>query len=182
MVKLQRDQTISIAALTLLVLACVFTVTSFLQARADALRERDERRQTVERLEAGLRSRAEARARSKGSAPTAAFVNASTQGLAVAELQAYLSTLVAAQHTILLSSGLEPARSDDASDAIRLKATLDTSLRPLQALLYQLETGTPYVFVDALKVDLSVGALRAEQDPALRVVLGLRAIWRREAT
>jgi hypothetical protein len=182
MIKLQRDQAISIAALALLLLACVFTVNSFLQARADALRETEERRQLVDRLEAGLRSRAEARARSRGSAPAAAFVNASTHGLAVAELQAYLSRLVAAQHATLLSSDLEPARRDDASDALRLKATLDTSLRPLQALLYQLETGTPYVFVDALKVELSASVQRAEQDPALRVILGVRAIWQREAT
>jgi len=182
MMKLQRDQAISIAALALLLVTCVLTVSSFVQARVDAVRETEGRRQLVERLEAGLRARAEARARSKGSAPAAAFLNASTQGLAVADLQAYLSALAAAQHAILLSSDLEPARRDDAPDALRLKATLDTSLRPLQALLYRLETGTPYVFVDALKVELSAAVQRAEQDPALRVILGVRAIWQREAT
>jgi hypothetical protein len=64
-----------------------------------------------------------------------------------------------------------------------LQATLDADLQALQALLYQLESGTPYVFVDSLNIQIpGTNAQRAVEDPLLRVTLGLRAVWRRETT
>ena len=54
------------------------------------------------------------------------------------------------------------------------------NLEALQRMLYQLESGTPYVFVDSLSVQIpGTGAQRAVEDPLLRVTLGLRAIWQR---
>ncbi len=54
------------------------------------------------------------------------------------------------------------------------------NLKALRALLYQLESGTPYVFVDALTVQpASAAAGRAAEDPLLRATLSLRAFWRR---
>ena len=59
--------------------------------------------------------------------------------------------------------------------------TLDITMRGLQAMLYQLESSTPYVFVDALTVATSTPTgQRGNQDPVLRVALRLRALWRRE--
>jgi hypothetical protein len=64
-----------------------------------------------------------------------------------------------------------------------LQATLDADLASLQALLYQLESGTPYVFVDSLNIQIpGTNAQHAVEDPLLRVTLGLRAVWRRETT
>ena len=56
------------------------------------------------------------------------------------------------------------------------------SLQALQAFLYQLESGTPYVFVEQLAVQLAgTASQRVVEDPLLRVTLGLRANWRRGA-
>ena len=57
------------------------------------------------------------------------------------------------------------------------------NLKALRAFLYQLESGTPYVFVDALTVQ-PAGAVagRAVEDPLLRTTLSLRAFWRRGAS
>src|SRR6516164_7421085 len=90
--------------------------------------------------------------RSNGVAPPTAFLEAPTQGIASAKLQAYLAQLADAQHAGLLSSGGEAAKRDEPPDTIRLQATLEMNLKALQAMLYQLESGTPYVFVDALTV------------------------------
>jgi general secretion pathway protein M len=49
-------------------------------------------------------------------------------------------------------------------------------------VLYQLESGTPYVFVDALSVQpVNATAGRSVEDPLLRTTLSLRALWRRGA-
>ena len=65
-------------------------------------------------------------------------------------------------------------------NSIRVQATLDVGQKSLQELLYQLESQTPYVFVDLLAVQPpSTAGQRAAQDPTLRLTLSLRALWRR---
>ena len=39
-------------------------------------------------------------------------------------------------------------------NSIRVQATLDVAQKSLQGLLYQLESRTPYVFVDSLAVQI----------------------------
>jgi general secretion pathway protein M len=178
--KLDREQLISVAALVLLLSVCVFAVGTSLQARSDAAREVSERREMLSRLESKLKT---ASGRPAAVAPPAAFLDASTQGLASAQLQSHLSRLADDQHASLVSSGSEATKRDDLPDTIRLQATLDMDLKALRAFLYQLESGTPYIFVDALAVQ-PVGATagRAVEDPLLRTNLSLRAFWRRGAT
>jgi hypothetical protein len=180
MPKLDREQAISVAALALLVLLCLSMPGLLLQARSDAAREASERREILARLEARLRTISN---RPTAVAPPAAFLDASTQGLASAQLQSYLAQLADDQRANLVSSGGEAAKRDDAPDTIRLQATLDMNLTALRAFLYQLESGTPYVFVDALTVQ-PAGAVagRAVEDPLLRTTLSLRAFWRRGAS
>jgi|SRR4051812_38880313 len=174
---IDREQSISLAVFALLLLACISTVGVLFETRSVALHELSERRDLLARLEARLRSGA---GRPAALAPTAAFIEAPTQGLASAALQAHLAQLADAQHAGLVLSGEEAAKREDAPDAIRLQATLDMSLKALRALLYRLESGTPYVFVDALTVQpASVAAGRASEDPLLRATLSYRAFWRR---
>ena len=90
MPKLDREQAISVAALALLLLLCVSVLGLLLQARSDAAREASERREILSRLEAKLRTISN---RPTAVAPPAAFLDASTQGLASAQLQSYLAQL-----------------------------------------------------------------------------------------
>ena len=177
MLKLNREQTISVAVLALLLLACVLAAGLSVQMRFDAGRELAERRELLSRLETRMRADA---GRSNGVAPSTAFLDAPTQGIASAKLQAYLAQLAEVQHAGLLSSGGEAAKRDEPPDTIRLQATLEMNLKALQAMLYQLESGTPYVFVDALTVQAAgATAGRAFEDPLLRATVSLRAFWRR---
>ncbi len=175
-----REQIISIGALCLLLLACVFAVGWSLQVRSNADDDLTERRETLSQLEARARSGTQAQARMKSVAPAAAFLDGPTAGLAAAQLQAYLSKVVASQQAILISYGVEPTRREDSPDSIRVQATLDVGQKSLQSLLYQLESRTPYVFVDALALQPpSTAERRAAQDPVLRLTMSLRALWRR---
>jgi len=181
MIKLGREALISIGALGALLVVCASVIGFSLQARLDTGRELDAQSRTLSQLEARVKARNEARPRSGSVAPAAAFISASTQGLAGAQLQAYLQQTADAQHATVVSSGVEPAKHEDGRGSIRLQATLVMSLAALQAMLYQLESGTPYVFIDSLSIRVpGNGPQRAVEDPMLRVILELRAVWRRD--
>jgi general secretion pathway protein M len=180
MIKYDRETLTSVAALGTLLMVCAIAVGFSLQARSEAVREFHMQSEVFSRLTAHAAARNEARPKLGAVAPAAAFLSAPTPGLAGAELQAYVQHVADSQHATLISSGIEPAMHEDRSDSIRLQAALDMNLGPLQAILYQLESGTPYVFVDSLTVQVpGDGSQRAVEDPLLRVTLGLRAVWRR---
>jgi general secretion pathway protein M len=179
MIKLDREQIVSVGALAALLLVCSGLMGLALQMRSSAAQELAERHEVLSRLEVRAKARSDARAQ-PGSAPAAAFLDAPTQGLAVAALQARLVQMADIHHSVLVSSGVEPARGEDPSGSIRLQATLEMSLQAMQAFLYQLESGTPYIFVEQLTVQFAgTASQRAVEDPLLRITLGLRANWRR---
>jgi hypothetical protein len=181
MIKPDREVLLSLGALGALLFVCLSVLAFSLQARVEAAQELDARSGVLTQLEARLKARNDARPKSGAIAPAAAFLSAPTQGIAGAQLEAYLQQTAAAQHATVISSGIDPTRHDDRPDSIRLQATLDMNLEALQRMLYQLESGTPYVFVDSLNVQIpGTGAQRAVEDPLLRVTLGLRAIWQRD--
>jgi len=177
---LSREHVVNVGALVMLLLFCVAALAVTLRIRSDSLQALAESRETLARLEARAPSAAKS-GPSVAPAPAAAFLDAPTQGLAVAQLQAYLSQVVAGQHAVLISSGMQRADRDDTPDMIRIEASLNTALEPLQSLLYQLEAGTPYVFVVQVNVQQQSGQ-RGSQDAPLHVTLVLRAPWRRGQT
>jgi hypothetical protein len=182
MIPQDRETLISVGLLGVLLVVCASVVGFSLQVRLDAVHAFATQSELLARLEAHSRARKEAGLSSGGIAPATAFLPASAKGLASARLQAYLQRIADAHHAVLNSSGIEPSGQDDQSDSIRIQATLDTSLLSLQALLYQLESGTPYVFVQSLNVELhDANSQRRIEDPLLRVTLELRAIWRHES-
>ena len=178
MLKLDREQAMSVAAFVLLLLASISVMGISLQARADASQEHAERREMLSRLETRLKTAGSR----PTAAPLAAFLDAATPGLASAQLQSYVGQLAGTRNASLVSSGSDTAKRDDAADTVRIQATLDMNLQALRALLYELESGTPYVFVDALTVQpVNATAGQSVEDPQLRATLSLRALWRRGA-
>ena len=175
---LDREQTLSLGALALILVLCACLVQYAMQTRSEAAQQLDERRETVARLEA--RARADGPGRTITTAPASAFLDAWTQGLAGAQLQAYLMQTAGAQQAAIISSGLEPTKREDTPDTIRLQATFEVGLVALQAILYRLESGTPYVFVESLAIQPAGAAGgRPAADPLLRATLSVRAFWRR---
>ncbi|HJW79697.1 MAG TPA: type II secretion system protein GspM, partial [Beijerinckiaceae bacterium] len=158
---------------------CLLAAGYSLSLRADAADELAERRELLARL-----ARAPAGAGATGparivEAPAAAFIDAPTHGQAGAQLQSYFARLATEQNATVAMSGVEAA-TREAPDDVLVQATLEISLDALQALLYQLETGTPYLTVGSLSVrPASPAAQRSTPDGPLRVSLTLRGQWRR---
>jgi len=177
-----RSQVTALAVLVVLLLACAGSVALSLAMRSGAAEELAERQDALSRLEARVHARAEAHgAAGPAVAPDEAFLAAPTAGLAGADLQAYVARL-ADRHAVLVSFGTQAQAGEDAADAVRIEASLDIGLSALQVLLYQLETGTPYVFVESLTVrPVTAAATGGAENGPLRVTLGLRALWRRRA-
>lgn len=179
MTRLTRPQTIALATLAALVVACITVAGLALQMRSDARADLDEKRAAFARFAALPAARAGGSA-GIGRAPAAALIDAPTQGQAGAQLEAYLSRLARAQGASVMSSGVEGERKAE-PEAIRVQATLEASLTAMQSLVYQLETGTPYVVLESISIQPATGGPQAAAlgDPALRVVVMLRAQWRR---
>ena len=177
---LARPQALALAALGGLSVVCAVVVGFALQIRSDARDELDGKRAAFARFSA-LPGGGAGRAVQAGRAPAAALIDAPTQGQAGAQLEAHLARLATAQGASMMSSGIEGERKGE-PEAIRVQATLETSLTSMQALVYQLEAGTPYVVLESLRVQAAAGGpapSAAAADPPLRVVLVLRALWRR---
>jgi general secretion pathway protein M len=183
-IQLDREQSLALAALALVMTICVTGASLALASLGEAAADNAERREMLTKLEAARRHGNGPKGRPLESlAPDAAFVAAPTAGLASAQLQAYVTRLVSSQHANLVSSGAELAPRADAEDSVRLQATFEMALPGLQALLHELETGTPYVFVEKLSIQPPSGLRhRPAEQPVLLVTLNLRALWRRTAT
>jgi general secretion pathway protein M len=182
MPKLDREQIFAVGAFCLLMLVSASLVAGTLLHRAEALSNVADLRDQVAGLEVRARSAVKQQRNQIASAPEQAFLDAPTGGLAAAQLQAYLSKLVTEQRAVLVSSGVPPAALDDKSDAIKLQIVLNATLPALQALLYQIESGVPYVLVDALSMQPGGTGDRSAANPVLKVNLTLRAFWRRKTT
>src|SRR5262249_31970155 len=108
-ISLDREQMLSVAVLGPILVLCVTAMAVSLQARANAVAALSEHEEAHSTLEARLRAMGKGRGRAQtiAAAPAAAFLSAPTQGLAGAELQAYLAQLVSSQHAALVSSGIQ---------------------------------------------------------------------------
>ena len=178
MFKLDPERVIALGAAIFLLLGCAVGPAFSIRERAYALQELAERSDMLSRLQAHAHQNSGPSDQLvTGRAPAAAFLNAQTPGLASAQLQTYFAHLVSEQQATLISSAVEPASQDD---LIRMQASLEFDLKSLQAVLYQAETGTPYVFVEALRIQPSTATQRVTDDVALRSTVDLRALWRRE--
>ncbi len=183
MFNLDREQTIALGALGGIFLVCVLTIGVSIGMRSAAQQELVDRQDMLARLQAQAARQPVSRSSQlvAGTAPAAAFIAAPTAGLASAQLQTHIEQVAASQQATLMSSGVDTAAHDATPDAIRMQATLDLHLKSLQALLYQLESGTPYVFVETLSVQPSASEAGSD-DPTLHLTVGVRALWRRSPT
>jgi general secretion pathway protein M len=177
--KLTREQTIALAALGAFVVTCTGLIAWSLESRREAAQELSDRQDLLARLETGARAKRDAHGPMvQAKAPAVAFVDAPTLGLASAALEAHVTKL-AGHHATLVSFAVQSNSAVDRGDAVRIEASMDISQRALQSLLYELESGTPYVFIESMTLrPAAASAQSGAPDPLLRATLGLRALWR----
>jgi len=178
--KLTREQAMAVGALGAFVVVCAGLITWSLDSRVEAAREFAERQDILARIETGAHAETGAHGPIKhAKAPAAAFLDAPTIGLAGAVLEAHVAQL-AGHHATLISFAVQSGSAADAADDVHVEASVDISLSALQSLLYELESGTPYVFIETMTVRPAAAAAQSNAaDPLLRATLGLRALWRR---
>ncbi|WP_316195728.1 MULTISPECIES: type II secretion system protein GspM [unclassified Bradyrhizobium] len=176
---LNREQLLAAGAFGALLLICMLTTANALQTWIAAAQSLGERRDQLASLQSRVGATVKQRKSQAMAAPALAFLDAPTGGLAAAQFQAYLSQLIADQKAVLVSSGIQAAERDDKSDAIKLQLALTATIPALQELLYRLESGMPYVFVDSLLMQLGGSTERNAADPVLKVTLTVHAFWRR---
>jgi len=178
MPSLSREQIVAVGALAGLLLGCLCLIGFSVQARMNTATLVEGQRELLTRL-SGAKPGSLVRG-VEYSAPDTAFIEAPTQGVAAAKLQTYLTETISREQATLISSGVEQGARTDAADAIRIQASVTASLNSLQRILYNFETATPYVFVDALTVQPADNSdPRVVDESKLRVTMKLRAIWRR---
>ena len=103
------------------------------------------------------------------------FFEAHTITLAGAALQQRLEAAVTAAHGRLVSSRVEVAPRGD-ERAISLAAELTIPEPDMQSLLYDLETGRPYLFVESIEARAPEKSAEASAG-ALRVALTVSGQW-----
>jgi hypothetical protein len=114
--------------------------------------------------------------------PQSAAILAATETLAASELQKQVVERVTKAGGAVRSARAEVTREAVADGVQRLVARLsfDGSMAALQSLLFDLETGAPFIFVDTLAVQPSSPAMGV--DETLQVTLVLSAYWTPHAT
>ena len=177
MIKLTREQTIAIAALWIVFAACLIAPLLALKARADAASALADASDILQRLDRARQHVHRNTHRLDMSAPATAFLDAQTSGLASAQLESYIANLAAQQSASLISSGIEPDDRAGSVDAVRIQATLDIPYEKLQGLLYRIEVGTPYVFVESITLQSASETQPTTYNSMMEVTLSLRALW-----
>jgi general secretion pathway protein M len=176
-----KEQALALGGVCLLVLACASLVAWSLVVRLDAGDELADQQEMLAQLTASVRAKGGPGATAADRAPAAAFLDAATPGLAGAALEAHVARL-AGQHATLVSFAVQSQAGADAGEVVRIEANMEISLRALQELLYELEAGTPYVFVESITVRAATPTQpSSNQDAPMRVTVGLRALWHRAA-
>ena len=105
------------------------------------------------------------------------FLEGQTVTLASAALLQRTTAAIARAGGNVVSSEVEPQATQPKDGYVRVIATCEIEQRSLQALLYDLEAGKPFLFLDQVVVQAPVPATEGGR---MRVLLGVSGLWRAE--
>ena len=167
----------AVAVTAYVALVAVLGVVAWL-ATADLLDRRQAVAQADELLAQLERSRQTAAAPNEaGDAPQGSpFLEGETVTIAGAALLARVAGAVTRVGGNVLSSQVDVKEAQQKAGLISMVASLELAQPDLQKLLYDLEAGMPYLFVDQLSVQAPDTVGRGEGG-RLRVVLGVSGQW-----
>jgi general secretion pathway protein M len=151
------------------------------QAAAQQLETAIERRQQAERKVGELQ--AELAALKQHQASAVGFMQSSTESLAAAELQSRIKSSVEAAHGELKSTQILPGREDGGFRRAAIRGQITVDLDQLQRVFYQLESSTPFLFLDNVEIRARTAPRGKAQgeNPSLDVRFDLYGYLRRTA-
>jgi general secretion pathway protein M len=111
-----------------------------------------------------------------GESANSPFLEGQTVTIAGAALQQRIEQAVATAHGVLLSSQVDLDGSQSKNGFLGVAATIEITQPALQSLLYDLESGLPFVFIDSFEIQApeaggSVGVGR------VRVTMSVSGQW-----
>jgi general secretion pathway protein M len=104
------------------------------------------------------------------------FLEGETVSIAEAALQQRVGSAVAAAGGNVLSSQIEPIGNDGKKEYLTLIASCEIDQQSLQSLLYDLEAGMPFLFIDQLVLQ-SPQALGSQEAGRLRLLISVSGRW-----
>jgi len=160
-------------AILLLVLIAVVAVIDVVQRHSQVVSAAD--------LLARLEHRAPAVGRGEFRASSAdpqgsPFLQGQTVTIASAALLQRVTAAITKAGGTVVSSEVAPKEGHAADDFVRINATCDIEPKALQALLYDIEAGMPFLYIDQF---LAQASEPTNGNGRLRVVLGVSGMWRR---
>ncbi len=105
------------------------------------------------------------------------FLDGKTITIAGAALQQRIETAVAKAAGALVSSQVELDRPDAKNGFVGLTASMEVSQPAVQTILYDIEAGMPYLFVDKLSIQ-SPEVFGESETGRMRMTVGVVGQWR----
>lgn len=106
-------------------------------------------------------------------------LHAQTSTVAASEFQKLVQQSVAGAGSVLHSVQSDSEEMPEAGGQVKvaLQVVFDGTIEAVQKVLFQLETGVPYVFVDAVTIRPD-STLKEQASTLLRVTLNVSSYWR----
>ena len=92
------------------------------------------------------------------------YLTAESKALAIAELQAFVGTVVEKNGVELVGMRVLTRAAEDGFQSLALRVSVKSTLPPLQATFYELEARYPILFIDALSIQRRVGGQGGRSD------------------
>ena len=166
----------AVAATVYVAAVVVLGIVAWL-ATADLLDQRQAVAEAEELLAQLDRGRQSAAPHSEAEAPQGSpFLEGQTVTIAGAALLQRVAGAVTKVGGNILSSQVDVKEAQQKAGLVSMVASLELAQPDLQKLLYDVESGMPYLFVDQLTVQAPDSFTRGEGG-RLRVVLGVSAQW-----
>jgi general secretion pathway protein M len=102
------------------------------------------------------------------------FLQGSTVTVASAALLQRVTSAITRAGGNVVSSEVEPQDSHSADGVVRITATCEIEQETLQPLLYEIEAGMPFLFVDQFVAQASTSA---SENGRMRIMLTISGLW-----
>ncbi len=168
-------QTVSLLICLAVIATLVFACAAMLLDLSDAWNTLGAKREALARFERSAGPRANAAA-GTGEA-TSPFLPGSTITVAGAALQSRVEAAAQTAGVTILSSQVDLQGGGAAQGFVELDADFEIRESDLQGLLYDIEAGAPFLFVDSLELEAS-DTDRDTHGGHMRVRMGVTGQWR----
>ncbi len=173
---LPRDPRVSALVYAALVIALVLAVILALADIAERYHSLNESAEILARLEARAPHSSSEPGRPADAGPAGLpFLEGQTVTVASATLLQRITGAVTRAGGSIVSSEVEPQSVQPKDGYVRAIANCEIDQQGLQKLLYDLEAGKPFLFVDQLVVQAQTPATEGGR---MRVLLGISGMWR----